>query len=614
MRFRPILAVVPAMLLALAASATAPAAAPVATAAKAQVPVETFTLDNGMTFLLVRRPEKTTVTAGWVAHVGSANEKPGMTGISHLFEHMMFKGSHILGTTNIQRDLEIITEQERIQEQIRTLTEKQRERWRRGEIDDPFDPKTRPEELAELEKKFQALVEEQRGLMVKDEFDKVYTEAGASQMNAFTNTDMTVYFITVPSNKVELWFWMESDRLASPVFREFYSERDVVHEERRLRTESTPTGKFDEMFESMFWESHPYKWPTVGWPSDLRAISKAQADDYFSTYYAPNNLTAAIVGNFETAQVKELARRYFGRIPRGQKAPPPVVTLEMEQLAEKRMDAECDCQPQATVWYHTVPFRHKDSYALDVLSGLMNGQTGRLQKSLVLDKKIATNASASQNSLKWAGSFAFTAESKGGATPEQLESAWYDEVKRITDESIPAEELQKVKNQIAANAFRRLDSPFFLMIQLLVYDGLGDWTYLQDWADKTSAVTVDDVKRVAAKYLVRENRTVGLYDRKAGTSEAPMAAELEAVPAEARSAIQAQLKGLQDKVATISDPAELEKMKAKIQEAQGAAPEPFRKVMPLFIRVIDDRMKALKEGGAPAAPAAPAASKAGGAL
>src|SRR5262245_51354602 len=236
--------------------------------------------------------------------------------------------------------------------------------------------------------------------MIKDEFDKVYTEAGGSSMNAFTNSDMTVYFITVPANKVELWFWMESDRLKQPIFREFYSERDVVHEERRLRTESTPTGKFEEQSEAMFWISVPYMWPVVGWPSDLMVISKAQADEYYNTYYAPNNVTAVLVGNFDPGEVKALAQKYFGRIPHGAKNPPDVVTLEMPQNAEQKLIAECDCQPQIDITYHSVPFRNKDSYALEVLGGLMNGPTGRLRKSLILDKKIATSANASQNSQK----------------------------------------------------------------------------------------------------------------------------------------------------------------------------------------------------------------------
>jgi predicted Zn-dependent peptidase len=585
-----------------AASATAASASakPSAQETRATVPVESFTLDNGMKFLLVRRPALATVTAGWVAHVGSSNEKPGMTGISHLFEHMMFKGTHVLGTTNITRDLEIIDEQERLQEQIRAVYAQQRLRWRRGEIADAFDPAARPPELVELEKKFGALVEEQRKLMVKDEFDKIYTAQGGSQINAFTTEDMTVYFVTLPANKVEMWFWMESDRLNQPVFREFYSERDVVHEERRLSTESTPTGKFDELFQAMFWESHPYSWPVLGWPSDLRVISKTQADDYFNTYYSPNNLTAALVGNFDPVEVKALAQKYFGRIPRGRKEPPDVATLEMPQIAEKMMRGECDCQPQVQVAYHTVPFRHGDSYALEVLGGLLNGDTGRLRKSLILDKKIATSAGANQDSRKWAGVFTFTAQSKGTATPEDLEAAWDGEVKRIIEQPIPAEELQKVKNQIAAAAFRRLDNPFYLMLQLLVFDGSGDWTYLQDWAGKTTAVTEGDVKRVAKAYLVKENRSVGFYTRKGGAQAEEMPAELQALPEELRGPVQTQLKALQGKLATMNDPKAVQDMLDKIRAQKDTAPEPMKAVFPIFERTVEGRLKDLqasKEGG-----------------
>ncbi|MEO8197422.1 MAG: insulinase family protein, partial [Thermoanaerobaculia bacterium] len=238
-----------------------------ATDKKAEVPVGEFTLENGMHFLVVSRPAQATVMGGWVAHVGSANERPGITGVAHFFEHMMFKGSRIIGTTDAVRDQEIMAEQEKLQERIRSEYARQRARFRKGEIDDPFAAANRTPELEKLEADFQKLVEEQRALMVKDEFDKIYTEAGASGMNATTNSDSTIYFITVPANKIELWFWMESERLLQPVFREFYSERDVVQEERRLRVESTPTGRFDEQLNAMFWTSHPYKWDAIGWMS-----------------------------------------------------------------------------------------------------------------------------------------------------------------------------------------------------------------------------------------------------------------------------------------------------------------------------------------------------------
>jgi len=573
-------------------------------AAEAKVPVQSFELDNGMKFLLVPQPEKSTVAAGWVAKVGSANERPGITGLSHLFEHMMFKGTHTIGTTSLDRDLEIIAEQEEIQKRIREIYRDQRARWRRGEIDDPFDPENRTEEQIELEKKFETLVEEQRELMIKDEFDKIYTEAGGSSMNAGTMEDLTLYFVNVPANKLELWFWMESDRLGAPVFREFYSERDVVHEERRLRTESTPTGKFDEQFEAMFWESHPYSWPVVGWPSDLRTISKEQADEYFDTYYAPNNLTAAMVGNFDVDEVKALAKKYFGRLPRGDREPPDVVTLEMDQLAEKRMIAECDCQPQIEVRYHTVPFMHVDSYALDALDGLMNGRTGRLYKSMVLGEEIAASASAGQRSAKYAGYFSFGGETKGDATPEQLEAAWYADLQKIIDEPIPAEELQKVKNRIAADAYRRLQSQFFLMFQLLWYEGYGDWTYINSWAEATLAVTEEDVKRVAATYFKPENRAVAVYYRKAGSQTEEWPPELAGLPGQQQEMIKTQLRQFKQ----IEDPAMLEQILGRIQQQKGQMPEEMQKGVGLVEQWIENRIKELNEAGDAAAPAKGGAS------
>jgi len=595
-RFR-VAALVVLAWLAVPAAVAAETAAGSGTATKAEVPVETFTLDNGMQFLLVHKPELTTVSAGWVAHVGSANERPGITGLSHLFEHMMFKGTHTIGTQDHERDLEIIAAQEELQEQVRRVLEEQRERWRLGEIEDPFDPDQRTEELVQLEKRFQELVDEQRALMVKDEFDKIYTKEGASGMNAGTTQDLTLYFITVPANKLELWFWMESDRLQNPVFREFYSERDVVHEERRLRTESTPTGKFDEQFDAMFWQSHPYAWPVVGWPSDLRVISKEQADRYYDTYYAPNNLTGAIVGNFDPARVKQLAERYFGRLERGAVEPPDVVTLEMPQLAEKRMIAHCDCQPQVEVRYHTVPFMHGDSYALDVLAGLLNGRTGRLYKSLILDQQIASSAFSSQNSQKYAGYFTLHGETKGEAAPERIEQALYEELQRIREEPIPEQELQKVKNNIAADAFRQLDSPFFLMLQLLWYDGLGDWGYMNTWADKTLAVTAEDVKRVSGKYFEPGNRAVALYYRKAGAEAESWPEGLSELAPEQQEMVKAQIRQLRG----IEDPAEVRQALERLRTQKEQVPPEFADALGVIERWLIERAGELERpAGAPA--------------
>lgn len=485
-----------------------------------RLPVEEFTLPNGMKFLLLRRPELSTVSAGWVAKVGSANERPGLTGIAHFFEHMMFKGTRTIGTRDPVRDAKIIEEQEALQEAIRRHYAQQRERYRLGEIDDPLDPANRTPELIELEARFAKLVEEQRELLVKDEFDQIYSMAGATGLNATTNQDSTIYFVTVPANKLELWFWMESERLRDPVFREFYAERDVVQEERRLSVESTPTGRYDEQLNALFWISHPYKWSTIGWMSDLKMLSLAEARSFFETYYAPNNLAAALVGHFDSQRVRELAERYFGRLPAGRRPVPDVVTLEEKQLAEKRMNAVCDCPSQLQVWYHTVPFRHRDRYALDVIAGLLNGSTGRLRQSIVLEKKVGVRAIASQNARRWAGSFAVYAEAQEGIPLESLESAVLEELERLKVERVPERELQKVKNQVVAASLRNLENPFFLTLQLLFYEGIGSWRHLEEWPERTLKVAAEDIERVAVRYFTRENRTIARYERRQGSDRA----------------------------------------------------------------------------------------------
>jgi predicted Zn-dependent peptidase len=444
-----------------------------------------------------------------------------MTGIAHLFEHMMFKGTPTIGTKDYQKDLKIMEEQERLRDQMREEEKKLRAMYRHGEIDDPLKPENRTQRYKELEKKFNELIAEQRNLLVKNEFDRIYTANGGSSMNAFTTEDLTAYFINVPANKLELWMWMESDRIFHPVFREFYSERDVVFEERRMRTDSTPLGKFSEEFNAMFWESLPYTWPTVGWPSDIPAISRAQADEFYSTYYAPQNITLILVGDFKPAEAEVLARKYFERIPRGAKEAPDVITLEVKQMAEKRMKAEAEANPQVDILWHTVAFEHRDSYALEILGQILSTRTGRLYKNLVLGNGVATDVYANQTPQKWAGYFNAGGEAREGHKPEEVEQGIYDNIERLKKEDLPAEELQKVKNNFAAGEYRKLTSNFPIMMQLILNDGFGDWKEVNEAASKIQAVTPADVKRVANQYLTKENRTVAVYTRKAGAVPTP---------------------------------------------------------------------------------------------
>jgi predicted Zn-dependent peptidase len=483
-----------------------------------KVPVVEKALPNGMRLLLVERHDEPTVAGGWVAHVGSSNERLGITGIAHLFEHMMFKGTPTIGTKDYKKDLEIIAAQERVRDEMRQEDRKMRVAYRHGEINDLLKPENKSARYRELETEFKRLITEQRDVLVKNEFDRIYSGAGGSGMNAFTSEDMTAYFVTVPANKLELWMWMESERILHPVFREFYAERDVVFEERRMRTDSTPLGKFQEEFNALFWESSPYAWPVVGWPSDIPAISKAQADEFYGTYYSPQNTTLILVGDFQPDQAEAQVRKYFERIPRGPRTPPDVVTLEVKQVAEKRLYAEAETNPQVDILWHTAAFQHRDSYALEILAQILSTRTGRLYKGLVLGSGVATETYAYQGSMKWEGMFNAGGEAKEGHTPQEVEQGIYDNLEKLKQEEVPPEELQKVKNNFAAAEYRKLSSNYPILMHLIRNDGEGDWREINEAGPKIQAVTAADVKRVASNYFTKENRAAAIYTRKPGTS------------------------------------------------------------------------------------------------
>ena len=489
-----------------------------ATAAAQEVRVIEHELDNGMTLLLVPRPGDPNIAAGWIAQVGSVNERPGITGVAHLFEHMMFKGTHTIGTTNIEQDLGIIGELDALKAEIRVEEARLIERHRLGEIEDPQNPDARSPRHEELIEQFDALLERQSELLISEDFSRIYTGQGASGMNAGTSYDFTIYFVNVPANKLELWFWMEADRLLNPVFREFYAERDVVHEERRLRTDSTPIGKFREQFDAMFWESSPYSWPVVGWPSDIEGITREEALEFFDVYYAPNNIAATLVGDFDPDEAIALAERYFGRLPRGARNPFPPRTREMPQLAEKRMVAHAETNPQAVVRYHTVPDGHVDEPALVVLGQLLNGRTGRLYKALVEEQEVATGASGGQAGFKFEGMFELRGTAKQGRTPEEVEQAIYAELERLKTEPVGSRELQKVKNQNAASTFRNLEGNFQLMMQLLIRENTRGWETINTDPPLYDAVTAEDIMRVADLYFTPETRAVAIYYRKGGAA------------------------------------------------------------------------------------------------
>jgi len=559
-----------------------------------RVEVREEILSNGMKILLVERHEAPTIACGWVARVGSVNERPGITGISHLFEHMMFKGTKTIGIKDYEKGMEIQRQQDAVRAKMEEQYSLLRLKLLRGEISGSiYAPENMTPELRQLRAELEELFKKEKELIIKDELDQIYTREGGAGLNAFTTEDQTAYIITLPSNKLELWFWMESDRLLNPVFREFYSERDVVREERRLRVESTPTGELDEQFNSMFWQSAPYSWPVIGWATDVESITRAQAEEYFDTFYAPNNITAVLVGDFDSEQAMELARKYFERIPRGDREPPEVITFEIEQKGEKRLAGEAETNPQVAIRFHAPPFNHKDTFALQMLADVLNGRTGRLYKSLVEKSGLAVGQpSAVLRLLKYAGYFQVSAQVKEGKLPEEVEIALLDELDRLKEAPLEDRELQKIKNKFMANSFRRLQNNFFLLFQLMLYDSYGNWRIINESVDKIQAVTAADIQKATQKYLTRENRNVATYTRRTESDLAdPVLAKFSP-----------QVRGmLRQQLAAISKETDLEKLKNAVVQAEATlerVPEQVRPAIEYLKKKIEERIEQLesKEG------------------
>jgi len=572
----------------------------VSPAAAQNIDVKEYHLDNGMQILMVERHEAPTIMAAIIARVGSANETTGITGISHLFEHMMFKGTEKIGTKDIEADRKIMAQLDSLRTLMREEEKTMRESQRRGDIEDMLAPEAKTERYREIEKIFDSLIVEQRQLIIKDQLDELYSKNGGFFLNAFTAEDMTAYFVRLPKNKIELYMWLESDRFMNPVFREFYSERDVVREERRLGVESTPTGLIEEDFNSMFWKSSSYHWDVIGWASDLGSITREEANAYYDTYYSPNNLTMLLVGDLKPDEMIKMVREYFNRLPRGEHEPPEVVTLEEKQYGEKRLIAKAETSPQTEIRYHTVAWKHPDSYPLEVLAGIMNGKTGRLYKKLVEEKGLAKSSgggggrmfggsglavNANQDSRKYAGAFDISAEAVSGVKAEQLEQAIYEVIDDLKANPVSEKELQKVKNQLRVQKIRFMD--LMSGIGILFYLGqnaaLGDWTEANNNPRKCDMVTADDILRVANKYFAEDQRNVLIINPKSEGG------------GEGEGAEDPQFAQAVQMIKSVTDAAQLEKMIGMFSSRIDMIEDPAEKAqMEKLLKIAGEHLKTLK--------------------
>jgi zinc protease len=457
---------VAAVLLSLGLWAGGPGPAAAAETSGPLLALESFRLDNGMTFVVVRRPGTPSVAAGWVVSEGSASDPAGRSGLAHLLEHLLFKGT---------------------------------------------------------------------GTIRAGELDLLYAEAGANGLNALTRRDLTAYFVSLPVEKLELWFWLESDRLLAPAFRGLEAERGVVAQERRLRVDSDPTGLLEEELDRRLWGGHPYALPPSGEPAELDAIGDDDVRRFFESSYGPANLTAVLVGDVDPPAVRGLAGRYFGRLEGGppargaqgrglgggaargaagegqpaRRAPGPLVSSTLETI--------CDCRTQARLLYRAPAFAAPDAAAIDVLVSVLNGRSGRLHGSLVLDQEIAFAAFANRQGLREAGRLSLVAEAKGEATARALLAALDAEIAGLLSRPPDPRELAKARNRLKADSVRALEEPSQLMLRLLLNAGLGRPERLNEWMSEVAAVSADDVARVSRELLgAGAPRVVGLFSRAGG--------------------------------------------------------------------------------------------------
>ena len=427
--------------------------------------------------------------------MGGADEPEGKTGVAHFLEHLAFKGTQRIGTRDYKAEKPLLDRLDELAEQIQaaSLAKKQAE-------------------VARLQAQFEQVEAEAAELVKQNELGQVVEQAGGVGLNANTSTEATRYLYSFPANKLELWMSLESERFLEPVFREFYKEKDVILEERRLRVENSPVGQMVEAFLDTAYEVHPYKRPVIGYDKDIRNLTREDVQQFFDTYYVPNNLTIAIVGDVNPAEVKQLAEVYFGRY-KAKPSPPELEAVEPRQKSTREVTLRLPSQPWYWEGYHRPGINHPDHVVYEIIGRLLSdGRTSRLYMSLVETQRLALSAQGFSGfpGDKYPNLMLFYALTAPDHTPDEVGLALRKEIERLKSEPVSAVELERVKTQVRAGLLRSLKSNMGMAQLLLEYEvKTGSWRNLFQELEAIAAVTPGDIQRVAQATFQAENRTVG---------------------------------------------------------------------------------------------------------
>jgi predicted Zn-dependent peptidase len=462
-------------------------------------------LPNGLTILICERPEAPVFSFFTLVDAGSAQDPMGKTGLAHMFEHMAFKGTDKVGTTDYAAEKPAL---EKVETAYAAYIAQRDKSVGRDEA-----------RLTQLEKAWKDAIAAADKYVVPNQFGKIVEQSGGQDLNAFTDYDETAYHYSLPANRLEVWAYLESERFLHPVMREFYKERNVVIEERRLRTDSNPTGRLLEQFDAAAFEAHPYHRPTVGWMSDLNSFSATDAKKFFDEYYVPANMVIAVAGDVKASQVLPILEKYFSRLPPSHK-PDETTTTEPPQNSERQVVLKEKAQPLYLEGYHRPDYMTKDDAVYDAITDLMSeGRTSRLYRALVRDKKVSSFSAGFSGlpGTKYPHLFAFYAVPLPGHTTREVADAIHAEIDRLKKEDISDDELKMIKTRTKADLIRGLGDNEGLATQLATYQTrYGDWRELFRSVDRIDKVTKADIRRVANETFNDTNRTVGVIETAKG--------------------------------------------------------------------------------------------------
>lgn len=462
------------------------------------------TMKNGMKLLMVERHTSPTVSAWIRFRVGSVDERSDERGIAHLLEHMLFKGTTTLGTKDYAAEKPIL---DKIEVVAQALTAEKAQGGKSDAV-----------KIAGLAKQLALLEADASKYVIKDEFFELYSKNGGTGYNAFTSRDGTTYMISLPANKLELWAAIESDRLQNAVLREFYTERSVVMEERRRSYDADPESKLWETFVAASFLAHPYGQPTIGWMSDIENLTRTKAEQFFHSYYAPNNAIVAIVGDIDTKKTIDLVERYFGSIKPGKK-PAPVTAVEPKQAGERSIEMVAESEPTLIMGFHKPAINTPDDYVFDVISMILgNGRTSRFHKKLVIEKQIATDVGVfDAPGSRYPNLFVINVNPRAPHSVKEVEEAVEAELDQLKTTPVTERDLQRVLNKIEYEEARRMGTNGGLARNLTEFEATaGSWRYMTEHRARIARVTPADIMRVASTYFTRENRTIGFITKKEG--------------------------------------------------------------------------------------------------